>query len=93
MAMEARGHRMDIEAHEPGTLILTLMRMLDGLSEEELRGAVRTHVTNDDERRAYERLSAQVSRDTLLLLTARVIAYEAMRMRRLEARHRTGTDT
>ena len=79
------GGQMDLQLQEPGTLLLTIMRMLEGMSPAELRAAVEQHVTDAEERRAFGRLSKRVlSYDIILLLSARAICHSAMQSWRYE---------
>ena len=70
---------MNLQSQEPGALLLTIMKMLEGMSPDELHAAVEQHVSDDQERQAFARLSkSAVSYDILLLLSARAICHSAM---------------
>ena len=65
----------------PGAVLLVLMKQLETMTDDELRTVVRTKVTSDAERRSYERLSENASRDVLVLLSAKVLTHQVLECR------------
>lgn len=68
-----------------GALLLAVMKQLEQLTDDELRTVVHSKVTSAADRKSYERLSENVSHDTLLLLSARALAQQLMLVRRQRA--------